>query len=290
MANTATYWKNKIGDYYMSNEIVQRRYELSSSDLEAGFSAVFSIAAFESILFYAVGYCIYVFELVIDIFKAEIQDKIDARYLATSPWWHTQALQFQRGDDLYLNKKTFTYEYATLDASRQIIKRVAVRESASGEAPCKVKLYVATESNGTIEALSSNDLELFDIYAKKIRPAGVLVECISTAGDTVSFGLVVNYNPLILKQTGQRITGTDYPVENAVNEFINTLNDVNFGGKLNLSKLIDRVQMAEGVIDVQITSCVIRDLEPVTWGTYASQSGWFVVNEINVNYQPQTEM
>lgn len=290
MANTASYWKNIIGNFYIDLTAVKILYSLTDSDVSLGFDSLFSKASVESVLFYAMGYGISIFEKVLDAFRVEIQTKIDGSYIANKEWWHAQALKFQKGDDLLLDSTTFIWKYETVNEENKLIKRVAVRESPSNETPCKVKLYVAKDDALGLGKLTVDDLALFAAYTQRIKPAGVLVDCFSEDGDIVAFIITCNYNPLLLDNEGKLISGDTYPVTDATNDFITHLNTTNFGGKLNLTKLIDTIQAATGVVDARITFFSQNGIEKETWGTFESVSGWFMLDSVTVNYQPQTEL
>jgi len=291
MARPISDIKTSLGNAYISQDTVQAIYSLTPEDVALGFDALFSKVAVESILFYAIAVAINLFELILDAFRTEIQAKVDGAYIANKPWWHAQAMKFQKGYNLILNTKTFVWAYTKTDITAQIIKRVAVRETVEVDGSCKVKLLVATETDGTVAALTGDDLNLFSIYANQIKPAGVLLQIISAAGDVVDFSLTVNYNALLLTSAGLSITNGNSPVNDAISNFIKSLNDVNFGGSLNLTKLIDSIQGAEGVVDAKITQFKVNGaIKPENWGTYDSTNGWFSLGVITAIYQPQTAL
>jgi hypothetical protein len=289
MAQLLSDIKTSIGNAYISQQSVQIAYGFSVVDVSTGFDALFSKVSIESLLFYAIAFAIWSFECILDLFQTEIQNTVTASYIANKAWWHAQAMSFQKGYSLIMNATTFIYSYATIDATAQIITRCAVRENTdTGTGVCKVQLYVATGASGSISALTTSDASVFEAYANTIKPAGVLIQVISGAGDVLDFGVTVNYNPLVLDSTGLLISdGVTYPVKEAISSFIDNLNNNDFGGNLNLTKLIDSIQAATGVVDVEITSFAINTVTKQTWGTFASTNGWFLLGTIIPTYQPQ---
>jgi len=288
MARTIADIKTGIGNAYMGLLVVQTLYSLTPADITLGFDALFSMASVESILFYAIAFAINLFELIMDAFRIEIQTKIDGAFVGNKAWWHAQGMAFQKGYNLVLNTKTFEWAYETIDLTAQIIKHVAVRETVQSDGSCKVKLLVATENAGTVSALIPGDLNLFSIYCNQKKFSGVLLQIISDAGDVVDFSLTVNYNALLLTSAGLSILNGNYPVNDAITGFITTLNNSTFGGDLNLTKLIDSIQIAEGVIDAKITQLKINGvIQTENWGTYESTNGWFSLGLITAVYQPQ---
>lgn len=291
MARSIKDIKTSLGNAYIGQDAVQAVYGLTPEDVALGFDALFSKVSVESLLFYSIAFAVNLFELILDAFRIEIQTKVDSAYIANRAWWHAQAMKFQKGYGLQMNTNTFVWSYSDIDASAQIIKRVAVRETVQEDGACKVKLLVATETAGVVAALSVGDLGLFSIYANQIKPAGVLLQIVSDAGDVLDFSLTVNYNALLLTSTGISIANGNSPVNDAIANFIQSINDVNFGGSLNLTRLIDAVQMAEGVVDAKITEFKVNGaIKPENWGTYDSTNGWFGLGDITAIYQPQTAL
>ena len=274
--------KTEIGNAYIAQPAIQTIYDIQ--DITLGFDAIFSKVSFESMLFYAFAFAIWSFEMILDLFKTEIQARVDAAYIANSSWWHAQSMAFQKGIGLVMNPTTFVFGYATIDISKQIIKRAAVRQNVDGV--CKVQLFVATETGSDITALTNDDKVLFEAYANTIKPAGVLIQVISGAGDIVDFSITVDYNPLVLDSTGKLIIGNNYPVIDSISNFITKLNDVDFGGNLNITKLMDAIQTVPGVVDVSVTDFKINTVVKQTWGTFESSNGWFKLGVITPTYQP----
>src|ERR1035437_3816805 len=240
MARAINDIKSSIGNFYIGLPIVQLVYGLSSADVELGFDGLFSVVSIENLLFYTIAYAFYTFELILDAFRTEIQTKVDSSYIANDNWWHNTLMEFQKGDDLVLNQKTFVWGYATIDTTKQIIKRVAVRQKVDTvDNVYKVFLYVATEVNNVITPVLDDDKPLLEGYIFRKKYSGVLTKLITGTGDVVDLGLTINYNPLLLTSTGLSITDGVYPVNVAISDFISNLNSNNFGGKLNVTKLTD---------------------------------------------------
>jgi len=290
MARTISEIKAGIGNYYIGFSTIQALYGFTTEQVALGYDALFSKVAGSNLFFYAYAFCVYTFELILDAFRIEIKSTVDAGYIANDPWWHSVVMAFQRGDDLVLNPTTFKWSYAVIDATKQIIKRVAVRQKVDTvDSVYKVFLYVATENNGVIEALTNNDKTLLEAYVFRQKYSGVLTKIVTGTGDVVDLSITINYNPLLLTSAGLSLANNIYPVNVAIANFIKNLNDTNFGGKLNVTKLIDDIQSAEGVVDAKITQIKINDdIQAENWGTYESTNGWFSLGDITPTYQPQT--
>ena len=282
--------KTEIGNAYIADDQVQVRYGFTPDQVAAGFDANFSKVSVESLLFYAVAFTVWTFERVLDLFRVEIEAKIAGAVVANKEWWHAQALKFQHGVNLTMNPVTYTWGYDTVDIAQQIVKQVAVRESiVDATGASKIKLLVIGELNGGGQPLDEFHLYLFDKYVQKIKPAGVVVECSSSAADACDISLKVYYNPLVLTSAGTLINNPEIePVRVAKKNFINMLNETNFGGKLYLTKLTDAIQKAEGVVDVEIVNFNYKGIS-YTSGMFESDSGWFVMDTQDIDYTPLVE-
>lgn len=292
MARTISEIKTAIGNAYIQQPAVQAIYGISSAEVANGFDSLFSKVAVESLLFYATAFAINTLEKIQDTFRSEIQTTVDTAFVANKAWWHAQALKFQKGDDFVMNPTTYQYEYQTTHTDKQIIKRVAVRETVQEDGVCKVKIYLATENNGAIAPLDGEDKYLFENYARMISPAGVLREILTGEGDTVDFSFTVYFNPLVMDTSGKLIGSEEKPVETSIQKFINELNNTNFGGRLNLTRMTDAVQNTAGVLDVRLTKFYLNhQLQDLSNTTYESTFGWFKLGDNNqITYNPQQEI
>ena len=63
--------------------------------------------------------------------------------VASIPWYFDKAKAFQYGDALILNPRTFGYEYAKVDTSKQLVKYVAVRDRGAS-----IEMLVSAEQDG----------------------------------------------------------------------------------------------------------------------------------------------
>lgn len=293
MARTTQEWKEIIGNEYMSLSAVQIIYSLTADEISAGFSATFSIVSIENLLFYAFGYACFLIQSIVESAQESIQAIVDKNYICNDAYWHDALLGFQSGDDLTLNAITKRYEYAVIDSSKQIIKRVAVREKydADDSNKYKVFIYVAGESNGEIIPLTNAQKSELEPYIFKKKPSGVLTKLISGDGDTLDIALTVNYNPLLLNSDGELINDSSKPVDLAAENYIKVLNTDYFKGNLNVTRFVDSIQGATGVVDVKITGLSINSVAKTElWGTYESTNGWFKIGTLTVTYQPQTSI
>lgn len=225
---------------------------------------------------YIIAVAMFVHEKLWDAFKIEIAAMIEPAQYGTIPWYQKQSLLFQYGDSLeWIDNK---FKYAEIDATKQIIKRAAAVENGS-----VVTIKVAKLSaDSPIRLDPDTELPAFIQYIKDIKPAGVKTAIISYDPDEVKLTLKVYYDPLVMLSTGYSIANGNYPVLDAINNY---LANVLFGGQMNTTKLIDAIQSAEGVKDVilvtaQAKSAIESNTEwhtiaPATNPNYVSIAGYF---------------
>lgn len=257
---------------FMADSTIIERYGFEAG---ATFEETFSAVSLESIWFSIVAAAIYVLETLFDAFKEDVDDKIAQAVVASIPWYHKISLEFQYGDELVFDEKTQGFVYPEIDSSKQIVKYAACRDLGG-------MVYVlASKDNGSGSpaALSAGELSAFASYLSERKPAGVLLQAASFAPDQVRLNLSVQYDPQVLTPDGKLIADPNvYPVEDAINAY---LKGIVYGGSLNKTQLVDAVQAAAGVVDVSLTSVLVRSATSssfavVTGNNYLSVGGSFV--------------
>lgn len=260
MARTILEIKKSMTEQFMSDSVIRSKYGLKDGD---SFDVKFSKVSFENILFFIVAAAIYVVESLFDQFSAHIEKRISEAVIASIPWYHRIALEFQYGDELVLNEQTQEYGYAVTDESRRVVKYAAVRDNASG-----VNILVSGEENGLPAALDDDVLTAFKYYLNKRKPAGVLMSVRSYDPDSLQMEIRVQYDPLVMNPEGSLILEPDvFPVEDAIKAY---LAGIVYGGSFNKTRFVDAIQAVSGVEDVVVDE--IRT-KPVTRTDYVIAKG-----------------
>lgn len=258
--------------------------ELYGFQAGASFEDTFSAVSLESIWFSIVAAAIFVLESLFDAFKADVDAKIAEAVVASIPWYHKIALEFQYGDRLVFDEKTQAFVYPVIDTTKQIVKFAACRDLGG-------MVYILAskaDGSGLPTQLSASELEAFDSYMHERKPAGVLMQVASLAADLVRVNATIQYNPQVLTAAGQLIADPGvYPVENAINDY---LKGITYGGTLNKTKLVDAIQAAAGVIDVNLASVSVKAATASTYVTmtgnnYVSVGGSFNSNNLRTTIQ-----
>lgn len=277
MARTIKEIKNIMGAQYISNPTIREMYGITGN---VTFDQVFSVVSVESILFYIVAAIAYTIEVMFEQLKNDIDEKIAQGIVATVPWYHKIATEFQYGDKLVFDENTQTYRYQLIDESKQIIKYAAVTDVGNG-----VRMLVAKDNNGAPEPLNAQELAAFKDYISYVKIAGVYVSISSIEADSIQIEVSVQIDPLVLNSEGKLIDGGSSPVVEAINQY---LSNIVYGGTFNKTKLVDAIQAAPGVVDVLLKTVKAKgaddvDYQTVSGNNYTAVSGCFISNNLNTS-------
>ena len=281
MARTVTQIQNKMLTDIASNEVLS--FVLSSDSMYAIFRLfVFILAT-----------AIAIHEGFFDKHLAEINDKLANQKAGTVSWYRTMALRFQYGFDLVQDKDYFDNGNATLEQieASKIIKYAAVNEA---EDSSRVILKIAGEVNGVLTDFDDPaQVEAIESYISEIRVAGVEITIINYKADKLFLNLRIKRDPLLISETGMKkgADGGGYPVNEALKQF---MKELKFNGELQLSTLIDKIQLVPGVLDATLLSAESSWIDANIGGYGAPQpifiskvaeSGYFeIVNFDNITY------
>jgi hypothetical protein len=199
------------------------------------------------LLIWVVATMAYSFEVIFDLFKADLEEISKNSRFGTLPWYAKISKSFQYGDALTWDATLNDYTYSVNDDTKKIIKRVSALEAGPS-----VLLKVAKLSGTTPEKLTAPELAAYEAYLAERKPAGIVVNVISDDADLMKLYLNIKYDPLVMDSTGQYLaTPGTYPVHEVIEAFISNLD---FDGNLELCNLVDAVQEVEGVVSVYVTS------------------------------------
>lgn len=238
------------------------------------------------LVFWCVATCAFALEIVVDQ-AIKLMRLITARSrYGTLAWWVAVAKEYQHGDSL--EQVDLQNQYPTVNESTRIVK-LASAQSAGGV----VNIKVAKIISGVPQPLDIFEELGFRAYVAKKQPAGINVNVINSSPDDLILHITVNYDPLVLKSTGEMISSPGvYPVEIARLEYINTLTDdeKNFDGVYELMLQQNQIEAADGVKSIYIDSASARDgVNPFQTFTqrYRPRSGYLVLHpDSTINYVP----
>lgn len=270
MARSISEIKRTMTDAFMQDEAIRDAYDLSSD--KTRFADCFSAVSLENLLFYIVAACHYVLESIFEKFTQDVEQKISRAVVASIPWYFDKAKAFQYGDTLVLNPRTFGYEYAKVDTSKQRVKYVAVRDRGAS-----IEMLVSEEQNGKPTPLSDDVLTAFKHYINAIKIAGVVINVRTRKADELTIAVKVVVDPLKINRQGVDIATSEKVVENAIENY---LADIVYGGTFNKTKLVDAIQRVDGVVDVVLGVCKYKagdEFKEIAGNNYTAVGGSFIV-------------
>lgn len=183
------------------------------------------------------AYIIWLQENLWDAHKVEV-DLIAGRAVpGTVRWYQYIALQYQEGYSLEWNAEKLQYEYPVIDEAAKIVKRSSVREFG-GIVQLK---FAKLDADDKPEPLDAAEKAAFNSYMYKVKFAGTFLQEISEPSDLLKLNIDVYYDPIRI------IVNVQSAVELAINNYIS---DLPFDSELRLSKIVDEIQLVDGVVDV----------------------------------------
>lgn len=239
---------------------------------------------------YIVAVAIFIFEGLFDQGRKEVDDKIYNQKSGRLPWYRTMALAFQFGFDLVPDKDYYNNGNASteeIEASK-IIKYAAVVES---DTESRIIIKIAAEVDGVLSDFTDpTQVEAIEAYFKEIKWPG-LITIINYKADQLYLNIQIKRNAQLIDNNGLSIADANYPVNEAIAEF---MKELPFNGELRLSALVDKLQLITGVIDVTLLSAQSAWINPAINGYDTPQnifiskvavSGYFkVVNYSGIAY------
>lgn len=285
MARSRTVIKAEITTAFMANETLATVYGFVVGSL---FSDEFSITSFENIMFDIVSYFIFVLEQIFDTHKAEVDDIIEQKFPHRPSWYKTKALAFQYGFDLIEDSDKYDNTGFTDD---QIEASKIITYSAVTQNGGQLLIKIASETGGVLAPITAPQKAAFDAYIQEIADCGVKYLVINNEPDVLLLNLQIFRDPLVLDENGMSILNGNYPVEEAINEY---MKELPFNGELVLAHLVDKLQLVDGVKIPNIVNAETQiydtgsetylAAQPITVKT-VPESGYFTVpNFDNVTY------
>ena len=245
MARTIEDISRGIKESFVANATLAEAY-----NLQAGltFDEQFSKLSVESVMIFIISSAIWTLESLWDIFRSDVDTRIENNYTTSIPWYFTKAVEFQLGDDLIFDVNKYAYGYKNIDETKRIVKYVAIREFKAENGVMFLKIYY---SGANKAAIPVEHQVAFEQYIKLIGAAGMHYEFVTQDPDPIRLKLRVYYDPLLLDNTGLRLSGGGTPVKEAIEAY---LSSITYGGVFYASKVVDMIQRAEGIKDVELIS------------------------------------
>lgn len=275
MARTIDQIQESIKSDFVTNVTLRDAYGLDSSKT---FDDQFSKVSIESILIYVFSMAAYILEKSMDSFRSAVDMRIASSYVASLQWYWQKTIEYQHGDPIEYLPSTFSYGYGVIDETKRIIKYAAVREISTQDS-CIIKILVAGTEK---QAITSDQLIALTAYLKRVGAAGTKFDIQTHDAQQIGFKLRIVYDPVVLDSSGQLLkTPNSYPVNDAITSYLDNLE---YGGVMSSTKLIDTICSVEGVIEADYIATVINaedvtDMRvPATSGSFSYDSDLGLIN------------
>ena len=269
----------------MANESLAGTYGFT---VGASFADEFSIVSFENILFDLLSYFMFLLEQIFDTHKKEVDDIIEAKMPHRPSWYRSKAKAFQYGFDLIEDSDKYDNTGFTDDVveASKIIKYSAVTQNGG-----QLLIKIASENNGVLTPITAPQKAAFDAYIAEIADCGVKYIVVNNKPDILLLNMQIYIDSLVLDDKGMSILKGNYPVQDAILEY---MKELPFNGELVLAHLVDKIQQVEGVriphivnAESQIIDNSSNDYlpaQPINVKT-VPESGYFTIpNFDNVSY------
>lgn len=213
---------------------------IAANENLAGLNSTSKVSIWRLFVF-IVAYAIWLLETIFDQHKKEVDDIIEAKMPHRKQWYRTKALAFQYGFALMLDTDKYDntgYTTEQIEASK-VIKYAAVTKSGD-----QLYIKIATETDGILAPIATEVITAFGSYMEDIADCGVKYLVVNNLPDILNLYIQIFRNPLVLDANGMSILNGNYPVKEAINEYMKQLP---FNGELVLAHLVDKLQQVEGV-------------------------------------------
>lgn len=240
------------------------------------------------LMIFIVAYAIWLLEQIFDTHKSEVDALIEAKMPHRPSWYRTKALAFQYGFDLIPD----TDKYDTTGfTDEQIEDSKVIKYAAITKSGGQLYVKIATETDGVLAPIAPEVKEAFGAYMEEIADCGVKYLVVNNLPDILLLNIQIYRDPLVLDENGMSILTANYPVQDAINEY---MKELPFNGELVLPHFVDKLQQVDGVLiphiinaesqAIDINTNEYLDAAPINVRTIPV-SGYFTVpNFDNVSY------
>jgi hypothetical protein len=236
---TTAEWKRKITGEWMSLAATRKAYPDINPTKE--FDEQFSILSVESLLFYAMAYCMMVLEKIFNDRTAELEAKFTSLCPHTIGWYVAKIKAFQYNVTLPID----TDVYPTINEEKQIVKYCSVTTTRG---VLNIKIAGADSSGRPVRLSDSSSeypmvLKKITAYINRVKDAGVHFVLSSGEADKFSCQLLVHYDPL------HNVT-----IQTIKENIKRYLSSMPFDGVYSNMALVDTLQAVEGIKVAEVIS------------------------------------
>lgn len=199
--------------------------------------------------------------------KVELEAIVEIAAPGSEAWLKQRVLEFQYDaltpQIFKVDPITFVGSYETLDKTKRIITRVAIKNHTTHSREAVIKIAVGEPPEAATDSQLKSILGYCYNSSVGIGFAGVKLTPFTAASDKFYFKAVISHN-------GQYAATIKTNVISAIKSF---LANIPFDGYVKIISLVDIIQAVSGVTDIHIEHAAIRaDATPFASKTYLIQN------------------
>lgn len=199
---------------------------------------------------YVVAFCINIHESLFDLLAGDVNTALTDRMAPTREWYANKARAFQLGYSLIPESDQYdntALDSATVEASK-VVKYAAVIRQINTFGRVLLRIKCAGYNGTDLIQLPSTTVDALKEYFDMVGAAGDNISAESNAPDRIYNEWIVDYDPLILSPTGDRLDGSDTDViRKAIKSFLANGMPV-IGGTYVRTFHVDWLQKVPGVV------------------------------------------
>ncbi|KKN24449.1 hypothetical protein LCGC14_0894740 [marine sediment metagenome] len=232
------------------------------------------------LIFWMIAVAIFVHESLFDVFKSDVEKRALEIVPATTRFYVIESKKFQLGDMLVFLNDKFQYSDTTSIAAiaKQIIKQASARDINQ-----VVTIKIAKDDGaGGLEKLTTVEKTAFEAYLNQFKIAGTKTIVISDDPDILKTAYTIQFDPLVMKADGSLIEDGTFPVQEAIDGYIEGLP---FDSTFRVQDQTDAIQAARGVVnavadvvEAKFGTLSFSDILAVITETYLPNAGYLVTD------------
>lgn len=268
---------------------------VTAKEAESGLSGLTSTSqtAIWNLIFFICAVAIKVIEDLFVVLEEDVEERRLQIPVGVLRWYASESLVYQFGDSLIFENGRL--DYNPIDTTKYVVD-LAAADLVNGIVVIKAAQVVS----GVAQPLPAPELSGFTQYWIEKRVAGTSILIISQDPDLLKCEYSITYNAQLLASDGSLLSDpATFPVNDAINNFLQTFQGDSFAGVMQVMKLTDAIQSATGVINVVANNVegkpdagVYIDILSVATQEYTATAGYMAIDPLfplstTLTYTPQ---
>jgi hypothetical protein len=275
------------------NEILEDMIGAKEADQTLSALTSTSVVAVWRVILFICAVAIKVVEDLFDVLRDDIEERKLEIPVGNLKWYAAESLVYQFGDSLvfvdeFIDETGATVKtinniltYAVIDPEKYVVD-LAAADLENGV----ILVKAAKLNNNVAEPLTAEELAGFTQYWIEKRFAGESVTVISQNADLLKTSYRITYDPQTLSSTGESLLLPGvFPVEEAINNFLQDYQGENFNGTMQVMKLTDAIQTVSGVknaiatqVDAKPEGGTYTDVLAIDNQSYKARAGYMQID------------